>query len=320
MIAAAGAALVPWPCRASADGARTVAVLMQQSEANSEGVRLLGALRQSLAELGWREGMTLNLEVRWANDNEARAKAAAQELVSLSPDVIVAPATSFRPAREATHSIPIVFLLIVDPVGQGVVSSLAHPGGNLTGFTYAEFSIGGKLAELLKEIAPRTARVLVLLDPENAVAAPWWRSIEQPARDLGFEPRQALARTEDEMEAAVHSFAQVPDGSLIVPPQSLFVSHRARLIALAAQEHLPAVYGAAAFSRDGGLLSYASDAVDQFSRAASYVDRILKGAKAGDLPVQQPTKFELVVNLKTAKTLGLAVPQSILARADEVIE
>jgi putative ABC transport system substrate-binding protein len=240
-------------------------------------------------------------------------------LVGINPDVIVAPATSLGPVREATRSIPIVFLLIEDPVGRGIVSSLAHPGGNLTGFAYSELSIGAKLVELLREIAPRTARVLTLLD-DSAARSQTWHSIEGPARDMGLDPQQARPRTEDEIEAAIDAFAKIQNGGVVVPGQSFFVAHRARVIAAAAKNRLPAVYGATPFATDGGLLSYSSDAVDEFRRAASYVDRILKGAKAGDLPIQQPTKFELVLNLKTAKALGLAIPQTILARADEVIE
>jgi putative ABC transport system substrate-binding protein len=315
-----GGTVVAWPRCAFAEAVRTVGVLMPASGSDPQSARLLNALRQSLAELGWREGTTLHLELRWANNEDARAMAYAQELVSLKPDVIVAPATSLKPVREATRSIPIVFLLIVDPVGQGIVSSLAHPGGNVTGFAAMEFSMGGKFVELLKEIAPDATRVLVLLDQDNGATPQWWRSIEGPARKLGFEPQQALVRAEQELDAAVQSFAQARSGNMIVPPQTLFVSHRARLIALAARERLPAVYGATLFASEGGLLSYGIDVAHQFMRAASYVDRILKGTNPSDLPVEQPTKFELVVNLKTAKDLGLTIPGSLLAQADEVIE
>jgi len=306
--------------RALADTFRTLAVLMPASERDMASARLFDALLRSLAQLGWRDGANLKVEVRWANNEAARAKTYAQELVSLKPDVIVAPATSFQPVREATRSIPIVFLLIVDPIAQGSVSSLAHPGGNFTGFAFAEFSIGGKLVELLKEVAPHATRVLALLDPDNAATPEWWRSIEDAARELGLEPQQALARTADEVEAAIRAFAQAQNGGMIVPAQSRFVSLSQRLIASAARERMPAAYGATVFAREGGLLSYSSDAVDQFSRAASYVDRILKGANPGELPIEQPTKFDLIVNLETAKALGLTIPPSILARADEVIE
>jgi putative ABC transport system substrate-binding protein len=315
-----GAALV-WPWRAHADTVRTIGILMQGSETNARTVRLFDVLRQSLAGLGWREGVNLKVELRWAQNESARARAYAQELVSLKPDVIVAPATSFAPVREATRSIPIVFLLIVDPVGQGIVSSLAHPGGNLTGFTYMDFSTGGKLVELLKEVAPDTRRLLVLLDADSAATSQqWWRSIEGAARVLRLEPQQAMVRTENETDAAIHAFAQMQKGGIVVAGQSLFVAHAARLVAAAARDRLPAVYGVTPIATAGGLLSYAVDAVDQFKRAASYVDRILKGEKPGDLPVQQPTKFELIINLKTAKALGIEVPGSLLARADEVIE
>jgi putative ABC transport system substrate-binding protein len=319
LLAFLGIAAVMRPCFTIANNIRTVGVLMQGAETQSVNARLFDALRQSLAQLGWREGVNLKLEVRWANNEGTRAKAAAQELVGINPDVIVAPATSIGPVREATRSIPIVFLLAIDPVGQGIVSSLAHPGGNLTGFAYSESSIGGKLVELLREIAPGTARVLALLgDP--ATRSLLWPSIEGPARDLGLDPQLAQPRTEDEIDAAIHAFAKIPNGGIVVPGQSFLVAHRARVIAAAAKERLPAVYGATPFATDGGLLSYSDDALDEFSRAASYVDQILKGAKPGDLPVQQPTKFELVINLKTAKALGLTIPLTILARADEVIE
>jgi putative ABC transport system substrate-binding protein len=315
-----GAALVR-PRGACADSVRTIGILMQGSETNATNMRLFDALRRSLADFGWRDGVNLKVELRWAHNEAARARAYAKELVSLSPDVIVAPATSLTPVREATRSIPIVFLLIGDPVGQGVVPSLAHPGGNLTGFSYMDFSTSGKLVELLKDIAPDTRRLLVLLDADSAaMSQQLWHSIEAAARALGCEPQQAMVRAEDEADAAIHAFAQAKEGGIVVPGQSLFVAHAARLVAAAAHERLPAVYGATPIATDGGLVSYAPDAVDQFMRAASYVDRILKGDKPGDLPVQQPTKFELTINLKTAKSLGLTVAPALLARADEVIE
>jgi putative ABC transport system substrate-binding protein len=281
---------------------------------------LVDALRGALANLGWREGANLKLDLRWANNSADRARAYARELVSLKPDVIVAPATSLPSVSEATHSIPIVFTLIVDPVGQGFVSGLAHPGGNITGFSYMGFSTGAKLVELLKEIAPGLTRVLVLLDADNYAAPKWWDAIGSTARALGYEPRKALLRVDAEIDATLHSFAQEQGGGLVVPPQSLFGAHRERLIAAAAREHLPAVYGMPSVVRNGGLLSYSSDPVDQFTRAASYVDRILKGEKPGNLPIQEPTKYLLIVNLRTARTLGLTVPPLLLARADEVIE
>jgi putative tryptophan/tyrosine transport system substrate-binding protein len=320
VIAVLGGAAFVWPGRARADVVRTVGILMQGSDTNARTARLFDVLRRSLADLGWREGANLQIELRWTHDDTARARTYAQELVSLKPDVIVAPATSLTPVREATRSIPIVFLLIVDPVGQGVVPSLAHPGGNLTGFAYMDFSTGGKLVQLLKEIAPDTKRLLVLLDADNAATPQWWRSIEDSARIFGYEPQRAVVRSEDEIDAAIAAFAQAQNGGIIVPGQSLFVSRAARLTAAAARERLPAVYGATPLATAGSLMSYAVDAADQFVHAAAYVDRILKGDQAGDLPVQQPTKFELIINLKTAKALGLEISPNLLAQADEVME
>jgi putative tryptophan/tyrosine transport system substrate-binding protein len=319
LIAICGAAALR-PRSTLADTIRTIGVLMQGSRTNPVNAGLFDVLRGSLAELGWREGINLKVELRWGDNDDARTSGYARELVDLKPEVIVAPATSFRPVREATRSIPIVFLLIADPVGQGIVSSLSHPGGNLTGFTYMEFSTGGKFVELLKEIAPDTTRALVFFDLDNRSTPHWWRSIESAAHVLGVEPQQSLVRGVADIDAAIHAFAGTPKGGIIVPPESLFVAHSAHLIALAATQRLPAVYATSPFAREGGLLSYSVDATDQFVRAASYVDRILKGDKPGDLPVQQPTKFELVINLKTAEALGLTVPQSLLQRADEVIE
>jgi putative ABC transport system substrate-binding protein len=320
LIAVLGSAAMVCPGRVLADTFRTVGILMQGSETNSTNANLFAALRQGLAELGWRDGVNLKIDLRWAHNEAPRARAYARELVDLKPDVIVAPATSFVAVREATQSIPIIFLLIVDPIDQGFVSSLAHPGGNITGFTYADFAIGGKLVELLKETVPETHRLLVLLDPDNRATPQWWNAIEGAARALGCEPRQALVRTEGEVYAAIHAFGQAKNGGIVVAAESLLTALAAGLVAAAARVRLPAVYGASAFTTAGGLMSYGADALDQFSHAAAYVDRILKGDKPGDLPVQQPVKFALTINLRTAKALGIEVPASILAQADEVIE
>jgi putative ABC transport system substrate-binding protein len=294
---------------------------MAPSETDPEPARLLDLLRQSLAELGWREGANLQVELRWAHDEQARARTYARELVELGPDVIVAHSSSvLAPLRDATSTIPIVFVLATDPVGQGYVSSLARPGGNLTGFTYMDVSTGGKLVELVREIASDTTRVLVLLDGDNRSTPPWWHSIEEAAHALGLAPQQALVRTGQDIDAAVRAFAQPGKGSMVIAPQNLFVSNRARIIDAAARERLPAVDGTPPFASEGGLLSYSVDVRDQFLRAASYVDRILKGEKPGDLPIQLPTRFKLTINLKTAKALGLSVPATLLARADDVIE
>jgi putative ABC transport system substrate-binding protein len=304
----------------SVAGVRTVAVLMPSPEADP-AVHLFETLRRALDERGWRDGKNLKLEVRWANNDEARTRALALELVALKPDLIVAPATSLFPVREATRCIPVIFLLINDPVGQGVVPNLAHPGGNLTGFTYTDFSIGGKLVELLKEIAPATARVLVLVDTSNMATSQWWLAISQAARRLGLEPRQAPVRAWDDIETAIHTFSGAAGNGLIVAGQSLFATNRERLAALATRERLPAVCGIGpVFARAGGLLSYGVEASDQFQRAAAYIDRILKGEKPGDLPVQQPTRYELAINARTAKALGITVPPILLQQADEVIE
>ena len=320
-IAVLGGAALVWPREAYADRVRTIGILMQGSETNPRTARMFEVLQRSLADLGWREGVNLKIELRWAQNDAERSRAYARELVSLKPDVIVAPSTSLTPVREATQSIPIIFLLIADPVSQGIVLSLAHPGGNLTGFAYMEFSTGGKLVQLLKEIAPDTRRVLVLLDADGTTStSQWWRSIEGAAHLLDIEPQEALVRTEDEIDAAVHTFAQTQQGGVVVPPQSLMVTHAARLTAAVARERLPAVYGASPIATQGGLISYSADAIDQFKRAASYVDRILRGENPGDLPIEQPTKFELIVNLKTSKALRIKIPSSILAQADEVIE
>jgi len=321
LLAIAVVAVLAMPRRVRAQPNRTVGVLMPSLENDPQSASLFEALRRSLAELGWRDAENLRLEVRWANNEEARARALAQELVALKPDVIVAPATSLRPVREATRSIPVVFLLINDPVGQRIVPNLARPGGNLTGFTYVDFSVGGKLVELVKEIAPVTTRVLVLIDIENSATEEWWRAISGAARRLGLEPQQAAVRNGDEIEAAIGGFSGRPGSAVIVAGQSLFVAHRARVFASVDRERLPAVYGAGpVLARQGGLLSYGVDASDQYRRAASYVDRILKGEKPGDLPVQQPTKYELSINMRTARALGLSVSPLLLEQASEVIE
>jgi putative ABC transport system substrate-binding protein len=293
---------------------------MPWSEADPTAVGYIKVLHQALAELGWREDENLKIELRWSSDDDARTRAYTKELVDLQPDVILTAGPAFVLVREATRTIPIVFVRIADPVGQGFVSSLAHPGGNLTGFMLLEFSFGGKFVEMLKTIAPLTTRVAVLEDPMNSTTPQWWRSIEGAARDLGIEPQQKLVRGESEIDVVIDAIARTPNGSIIVPPQAFFIVHRAHVIALAARKRLPPVYWDALFVRDGGLLSYGIHAADQFAGAATYIDRILKGAKPGDLPVQGPTKFELAINLKTMKALGLTAPPSLLARADEVIE
>lgn len=320
LITAVAGAVTAWHWPASAEAERRLGLLMPFSEGDPAAVWFLKALRQALAELGWRDGGNLKIEVRWSQVDEARSRAYAKELVGTQPDVILAHGPAFAHVREATRTIPLIFMAIADPVGQGFVNSLSHPGGNITGFLLMEFSIGGKFVELLKETAPNTKRVAVFQDPSNTSTLHWWRSIEEAARAIGIEPRQVLLRNEAEVDAAIEAVAQASNGSIIVPPQAFFSVHRSHLIASAARERLPVVYGNAFLVRDGGLLSYGVDLADQYARAASYIDRILKGAKPSDLPVQAPIKFEFVINLKAAKGLGLEIPPAVLTRADEVIE
>jgi putative tryptophan/tyrosine transport system substrate-binding protein len=312
------AAARPWSV--SAETQRTLSLLMPFSDGDPFAARLIEALRQSLAGLGWREGSNLKLEVRWVQDDGARMLANAKELAGKQPDVILAHGPAFRYAHEATRTIPIVFTTLADPFGQGFVSSLAHPGGNATGFELVEFSVGGKYVELLKEIAPDTKRVTVIEDPSNSSTPKWWNSIEGAARDIGVEPQQALVSGDDDIDAAIAAIARTPNGGIVVPPQAFATAHRARIIAAAARWRLPAVYYSAVLTREGGLLSYGPDLADQYVRAAGYIDRIFKGEKPNDLPVQGPIKFELAVNLKTAKSLGITAPSSLLTRADEVVE
>jgi ABC-type uncharacterized transport system substrate-binding protein len=303
-----------------AEAERRLGVLMPFPDGDPLAVGWLKALRQSLAGLGWHEGGNLKIEVRWSEGDGARSRAHAEEMVGTQPDAILAHGPAFPSVREATRAIPLVFVAIADPVGQGFVTSLSRPGGNITGFMLMEFSVGGKFVELLKETAPNTKRVAVFEDPSNSTSPQWWRSIEGAARDHGIAPQQALVRDEAEIDTAIGIIARAPNGSIIVPPQAFFAAHRSHLIASAARERLPVVYNNALFVREGGLLSYGPDLADQYARAASYNDRILRGAKPNDLPVQAPTKFEFAVNLKTAKILGLSVPATLLARADVVIE
>jgi putative ABC transport system substrate-binding protein len=317
VIAGAVTAL-PWS--ASAGSERRLGLLLPFSEGDPLAAGLLKALRQALAELGWREGGNLKIEVRWMQSDDGRARAYAKELVGMRPDVIFAHGPAFPYVREATRTIPLIFVSIADPVGQGFVTSLSHPGGNATGFMLFEFSIGGKFVELIREIAPNTKRVGVFVDPSNSATPQWWQSIEGAARDIGIEPQQILVQNEADIDAAIEAIARASNGSIIVPPLAFFAVHRSHLVASVARERLPAVYGNALWARAGGLLSYGVDLADQYVRAASYIDRILKGAKPDDLPTQAPTKYELVINLKTANALGLDISPAVLARANEVIE
>ena len=322
-IALAGAAAA-WPLAARAQPAadvRRIGVLSPFAESDPEVQANVTAFRQSLQKLGWTEGRNLRIDYRWGSADAERIRAQAIELVGLKPDVIlVSTALALQPLQRETRSIPIVFTQITDPVGSGFVASLANPGGNITGFTPAEFSMFGKQLEVLKEAAPQVTRVAVMLNPDQKPQAGMWRAIEAAAPSFGVRLTAAGVRNSGEIERAVDSFAREPNGGLIVLPNPVNEGNRKLIITLAARHRLPAVYAFRFFVRDGGLISYGVDLVDQYRQAAAYVDRIFKGEKPADLPIQQPTKFELVINLKTAKALGLDLPWFLQQRADEVIE
>jgi putative tryptophan/tyrosine transport system substrate-binding protein len=320
-----GGAAVAWPLTARAqqtERMRRIGVLMAYAEADPEAHARLNAFRQGLRELGWTEGQNLRIDYRWRTGEPDRAQAFVTELVSLAPDVIVAHGTPALSAlHRATRTIPVVFVSVIDPVGAGYVQSLPLPGGNITGFSTFEPEIGGKWLELLKEVVPGLGRVAGILDPDFKGFAGIWGAIENIAPRFGLEvTRVFLQAPNDDFESAVAGFAREPGGGLIVLPTAINAVHRNRIFSAAARNRLPAIYGFRFYAADGGLMSYGIDTVDLFRRGASYVDRILKGEKPADLPVQAPTKFEMVINLKTARGLGLEIPANQLALADEVIE
>jgi putative ABC transport system substrate-binding protein len=281
----------------------------------------VGAFLQGLGQAGWNIGSNVTIDTRWATSNVADLRRQAAELAALAPDVILAGgSSSFGPLLQATRTIPIVFTLVVDPVGGGYVESLAQPGGNATGFMNWEYSMGGKWQELLKEIAPSVTRVAVLRDSAQGFATSQFAAIQAVAPSLRVEVNPVDIRDAGEIERAIAAYARTPNGGLILIGSGAAVHHRDLIITLAARHKLPAVYYERFFAAAGGLASYGPDNVDAFRRAAGYVDRILKGEKPADLPVQAPTKFETIINLKTAKALGLSVPLSLQQRADEVIE
>ena len=313
-----------WPLAARAqqrEQLRRIGVLLPATPDDSEYPSLANAFVGALAQLGWTEGRNLRIEIRWASGNADSIRKHAKELVLLAPDVIVAPgASTAGPLLQATRTIPIVFTIVPDPVGAGFVENLAQPGGNATGFTSFEYGIGGKWLELLKEVAPRLTRVGAIRDSAITAGIGQWSAIQTAAPALGLEATPINLRDTPELERDVTRFARSANGGLIVTSSALAISLRNTIVAQAAKNRLPTVYYSRAFVVIGGLLSYGSDRFDQFRNAAGYVDRILKGEKPADLPVQAPTKYELVINLKTAKALGLEVPPMLLARADEVIE
>jgi putative tryptophan/tyrosine transport system substrate-binding protein len=319
-----GGAAAAWPLAARAqqvEPMRSIGILLPARADDSAFQTRLGAFLQGLALLGWTIGRNVRIETRWSGGKADDARRYAAELVALAPDVLLAHgASAVGPLLQATRTVPIVFPVVGDPVGAGFVASLARPGGNVTGFTNFEYSIGGKFLELLKEIAPRVTRAAVLRDATDPAGIGQWGAIQTAAPAFGVDLTPIGLSDAAEIERAVAAFARTLNSGLIVTSSSLTAVHRDQITALAARHRLPAVYPSRHFAIGGALISYGPDPLDQYRRAASYVDRILKGEKPADLPVQAPTKFELVINLKTARALGLEVPPTLLARADEVIE
>jgi putative tryptophan/tyrosine transport system substrate-binding protein len=320
-----GGAAAAWPLAASAqqtERVRRIGVLMFSAESDQEGVSSVAAFREELRNLGWMEGRNSEIDIRWAAADVELMKRFAKELVALQPELILTSSTAATAAMlQQTHTIPIIFVLVADPVGSGFVASLPRPGGNATGFTPIVGSLGGKWMELLKEIVPRVARVTLLFNPPTATFIGGYLSpFKAAAASLGTEAIVAPVNDMPGVESLVATEARERSSGLVVIPDAFTVAHRAEITALAARYHVPVVYWSRSFAEVGGLISYGPYIVDEYRRAASYADRILKGSKPNELPVQAPVKFELVVNLKTAKALGLDVPPTLLARADEVIE
>ena len=316
-----GAAAWPLAARAQQERMRRIGVLMSLSESDSEARAWVIALKEGLQRLGWEQDRNVRIDYRWGAGDDQRLRTYAAELVGMAPDVIFAGVTPALAAlHRETRSLPIVFVQVSDPVKLGFVASLAQPGGNMTGFATFEHPIGGKWLELLKDSAPGRTRVAVIFDSQVRSQPPYLQAIEAAAPSFGIQLTLADVHNAAEIERAVSAFAQQPNGAMIVVPNPLTILERDRIIMLAARHRLPAVYPYRFFAGSGGLMSYGIDLADQYRRAASYVDLILKGAKPGDLPVQLSAKFELVVNLKTAKALGLTIPEPFLQHADEVIE
>jgi putative ABC transport system substrate-binding protein len=313
-----------WPLAARAqqgEPMRRIGALMSTAADDPEGQARIAAFQQGLQQFGWTIGRNVRIDSRWPVGDSERTRRYAAELVALAPDVILATGSAAAaPLLQATRTVPVVFVIVPDPVGAGFVNSLARPGGNATGFIQFEYGISGKWLELLKQIAPGVTRAAILRDPAISAGIGQFGAIQAVAPSLGVEASPINVRAADEIERAVADFARAPNGGLIITGSALAIFHRHLIIALAAKHRLPAVYFQRTLVADGGLISYGADVLDQYRRAASYVARILKGEKPADLPVQTPTKYELVINLKTAKALGIEIPSSMLARADEVIE
>jgi putative ABC transport system substrate-binding protein len=319
-----GGAAAAWPLAARAQQAervRRIGVLMPLAATDAEGQARLAAFVQGLQQLGWTVGRNVQIDTRWTAGDAESIRRDAAELLALAPDVILAAGGQvMTPLLQATRTVPIVFTQTPDPVGAGFVDSLARPGGNATGFTQFEYGMSAKWLELLREIAPRVTRVAVLRDPINPAGIGQFGAIQGAAPSFGVEVSPLNVRDAPEIERAVTAFARGSNGGLIVLSNALAIVHRDLIITLAARHRLPAVYAARYFVTGGGLISYGPDAIDPHRRAAGYVDRILKGEKPADLPVQAPNKYELAINLKTAKALGLNVPNTLIGRADELIE
>jgi putative ABC transport system substrate-binding protein len=313
-----------WPLAARAqqgDHVRRIGVLMPQDENDPLTRPQVSAFTQALADLGWTDGRNARVDLRWAGSDTNRIRALAQELVALQPDIIVTfgvPPTAAL--QRETRTIPIIFSNVGDPVASGIVARLDRPGGNITGFAFLEATLGGKWLELLSQIAPGLERAAIMFNPDTAPVSTYMPSFEMAARSLKVMPITAPVHGDEEIETAIIALGHEPRSGLVVMPDLFMFDHRAWIVLTAARNNVPAVFWDSNFARDGGLLSFGADAVDNWRRAASYVDRILRGEKPGDLPVQFSTKYEMVVNLKTAKALGLTVPSLVLTRVDEVIE
>ena len=323
-LATLGGAAAAWPLVSRAqqpERLRRIGVLMNRASDNPEGQDRLAAFHQGLQELGWNVGRNVRIDTRWTEDNADQTVKQAAGLIPLSPDIILAGGTlAVTALQNISRTLPIVFASVADPVGAGIVDSLAHPGGNATGFMIYEYNLGAKWMELLKEIAPRVTRVAIIRNAANPAGVAQFAALQNAAQSLGVQTSPINVRDAREIERSVEAFARSPNGGLVVTQSASATVYRDVIIAAAARHKLPAVYALRYDATGGGLISYGPDVVHQFRQAAAYVDRVLKGEKPADLPVQAPTKYELTINLKTAKALGITMPDSLLARADEVIE
>jgi putative tryptophan/tyrosine transport system substrate-binding protein len=323
VITVLGGASLAWPLAALAQqpAVRRIALLLPATVDDAEFQARLGAFLQGLEKLGWSVGRDVHIDIRWATARADNIRRHAAELAARPPDIILAHgASAMGPLQQAPRTVPIIFVNVADPVGAGFVDSLARPGGNVSGFMSIEYSMGGKWLELLKNIAPGVTQAAVLRDPTQGSGTSQFAAIQAVAPSLRVEVNPVNLRNAGEIERALAEFARAPNGGLIVTAGGLAIRHRDLIVSVAARHRLPSVYFERLFVTAGGLISYGVSEIDQYRRAAGYIDRVLKGEKPADLPVQAPTKYETVINLKTAKALGLAVPASVLARADEVIE